>query len=457
MLVIGVSGRPLRGRWLRECGATSAELAGVIVAAVCLVMALILPATGWGEKLTCLVNSAISQVGGGPALDCSSKEQGIDDPKAHAPTEPCVQSSRKQSAGGGVSVVVSAEVNGGIIVEQLSDGTYRVTRHDGNKAALGGGEAIGGKVNWGDHHYGVYAGASADAGIVAGAGTTYVVNSAEEKDRLVAHLTRHMAVDAASGVANVGQMNLGTLIGGGVNWLGDKVSSYSPPKPSEQYFELGTEGNASASMVGGWTSAEVKGTAAHALGGKINYDKGTVTTYYKYSLGAGTAADDAVNGGRGKAEGGAEMLLEVTTSVKDGSLVGLSTTGAANGEWAAALPSSEGSGSKGGVVYSAALDTSTPQGRQAAQNMLSSLGVPVPGHSSSVPVSQAFQDLVHEAESQGGITSRRMVRDSAEYGFDFEVKYLLEAGLSAKYTDEAVTYSDGQYLYKGKWYKWEGC
>lgn len=447
MRVVGVSGRPLRGRWLRELGASSAELAGVIVAAVCLVMALILPATGWGEKLTCLVNSAISQVGGGPALDCSSKEQGIDDPKSHAPTEPCVQSSRKQSVGGGVSVAVTVEADGGIIVEKLSDGTYRVTQRAGGKVAAEVGVGGGAQINWGDKHFGGYASASAGVGGAADGGITYVVNSEQAKNDLVDHLVRHMAVDAVGG----------QVVGWGVNWVWDKVSGYTPPAPTEAYLEVGPAGSASAKGTAIIFSGEAKADLAGALGVKVNREKNTVTAYYKVNLGAGVSAGNGLTDDKGKLEGNSESLLEVTFNAEDGSVLSVSNTGSWNGEWAAALDTADLGGDKGGQVYTATLDTSTLQGRQAAYNMLRSVGIPVPGSGNPGTPAQAFQDMVRQAASQGGVTRRKMVKDGAEYGFDFDIKALLDAGLSAKYTDETVTYSDGEYLYNGKWYKWEGC
>lgn len=65
---------PLRRKLRKasELGATTAEYAGVIVAAVTLVLALIVAATPIGEKLTCEIGSALDKVVGGEGYACES-------------------------------------------------------------------------------------------------------------------------------------------------------------------------------------------------------------------------------------------------------------------------------------------------------------------------------------------------------------------------------------------------
>lgn len=432
--------------WRDEPGASPAEFAGVICLVVALAVALILPATDWGQLLVCKVTSAISQLGGGAGSECSPGGGDEDEAKAHAPAEPCVLDSQSKTLGGGAAVAFSIEGDGTILVERLSNGQYRVTQKGKVQAGASAGVGGGAQFNWDNHHVGAKASASADANAFLEGGETYVVDSESAKDDLVNYLVRTTAVNTVTG----------PLLGSGINYITDWATGYKPPAASEYTVEAGVNGNIGAGATGGLDSAEAKASGTAALGSRVNPSAGTITTYYKVNYSASAAADAALQRNGAKAEGNAEGMIAVTANVQTGEIMNVSLTGSADSNGMYAIPGA-GDNYDVGRIYTASLDATDPATKRSINNMLRSVGIPAPGSGDPGSPLDAAKTLVQTAMDRGTVTRQTMSKNSSEYGFEFDVELLLEASLSAKYAEENVTFSDGEYLYKGKWYTWEGC
>ena len=200
----------------------------------------------------------------------------------HKPTGPCTVSQKSQSLNGEIKgVVVSAEVNGGIITEKLSNGHYRVTYRVGAKGGGVTGEGGGAGLTVNNQTYGGGTSVNASANVAAEGGVSFEVDSEQAKDALHQYVIREI-VSSSAGPA-----------GQAINGLLPMPNGYQPPQSTEVYGQVGTEGSASAEAKAGIGEAKGKVGTAAALGAKYNLDTGEVTAYYKVSaeaagsLGAG--------------------------------------------------------------------------------------------------------------------------------------------------------------------------
>lgn len=325
--MLSVSNRAIESdeRSLRrsELGASGAEFAGALIIVALIIGGLFVAAPGWGRQVACAAGSAIASIVGS---DWSCGDGGTDpngDAEAHKPTEACTVNQRSHSVDLSVSLAVSVEVNGGLVIEQMSDGTYRVTEKGGAKVGIGIGAGGGVEVTIDNQSYGSYAAAGADINGTAEAGQTYVVDSEQAKNDLVNHLLREAVLSGP--------------VGQGANWLFNKATGYQPPSAKEHYVDFGVEGTASAEATQDLAGGNLSASRALATGMKIDVETGDVTTYYKVS--ASHAAQAGVAGSGGEAEASGEIMVAVTTSRNDpNKVLNVTASGMYNAQIGATTP-----------------------------------------------------------------------------------------------------------------------
>lgn len=171
----------------RDEGAGSVEYLGATMFVVVIVMSLLMIATPLGNQIAAKLCSAFGTT-------CGSDTAGP--PVTDGPPEgPCTVQQDGTHLEAGVSVsFISLGSSGDMSVEQLSDGTYRVTVGGelGADASLSAGEAQG-KLFIGEYGGEVGAEASVAAGVFAGAGVEYTFDSKADADEFTGWVERSVA------------------------------------------------------------------------------------------------------------------------------------------------------------------------------------------------------------------------------------------------------------------------
>ena len=278
---------------------------------------------------------------------------------------------------------------------------------------------------------------------------TYEVDSEQAKDGLKNYLLRKKVVDRSTGI-----------FGGWVNGMIDGATHYEPPKPKEIYYQVGAEGSAEAAATEGIAGAKAEIGAAVAIGGKVNLEKGTVTTYYKVNAQASGRAGAAGAGGEGEASG--EIVVAVTADNNDpDKVLNVSVTGSYDAQIGATTPLGVDNPAplESGQVWTASVDLSSKEVSQMTRNFLAAAKVPGfnSGKDSLQELNQATVTFVNAAVDRGVLTRQDVSKRSSKYGAraTFEYEAVASAGLG--YVDENVEFSNGQYYSDGKWNRWEGC
>ena len=428
----------------QEKGSSIVEYAGAVLVVALLVASVLLAIPNWGETIACEITSSVARAFG-ISWTCDATERNKENP--HKPTKACTRNSRSRTASFSGAAEISIEANGGIVVEAMSDGTYRVTDKRGGKVGAGTGAGGGVEITWDGQSVGEYKAASIGGKGSGEAGATYTVKSEKEKDDLVGYLTRNATLGSAG------------LVGAGVNYVWNQFDGYDPPKPSEYYVELGGGGSASADSTGLLNSNSAEGGVSGALGMRVNTEAGTTTVYYKVN-GNARGQTRVAGAGQGEAEGSAGYMIAVTKSSDDNKTLNVSLSGNYDGQIGASSPLSVGANkNEGGQVYNASVDLNSAETTSVANDLLRAAGIPTDSPASSSPeaLDSALDTFVNASADHGILTRQDINKDTSRYGAKFDVKALLEASLGAAYTDETVTYSNGQYYDGTQWQTWAGC
>lgn len=432
----------------RERGAALVEFAGMAIVVAVIIGGVIAVAPSHGRDISCSILSKISEAIGAGEMQCGGTDNKAEEDK-HKPTDPCTTHQHSQNFNAGLGVVVDVEVNEGIVTEKLSNGHYRVTDKRGDKVGVSAG--YGGSVEFtvDNQTYGSRASAEAAAKLAEERGVTYEVDSEQAKDGLKNYLLRKKVVDRSTGI-----------FGGWVNGMIDGATHYEPPKPKEIYYQVGAEGSAEAAATEGITGAKAEIGAAVAIGGKVNLEKGTVTTYYKVNAQASGRAGAAGAGGEGEASG--EIVVAVTADNNDpDKVLNVSVTGSYDAQIGATTPLGVDNPAplESGQVWTASVDLSSKEVSQMTRNFLAAAKVPGfnSGKDSLQELNQATATFVNAAVDRGVLTRQDVSKRSSKYGAraTFEYEAVASAGLG--YVDETIEFSNGQYYSGGKWNRWEGC
>lgn len=240
----------------------------------------------------------------------------------------------------------------------------------------------------------------------------------------------------------------------------DGATHYEPPKPKEIYYQVGAEGSAEAAATEGITGAKAEIGAAVAIGGKVNLEKGTVTTYYKVNAQASGRAGAAGAGGEGEASG--EIVVAVTADNNDpDKVLNVSVTGSYDAQIGATTPLGMDNPAplESGQVWTASVDLSSKEVSQMTRNFLAAAKVPGfnSGKDSLQELNQATATFVNAAVDRGVLTRQDVSKRSSKYGGRASLAYEVVTSAGIGYADETVEFSNGQYYSDGKWNRWEGC
>lgn len=445
-------------------GAATVEYLGVVLVVIAIIGSVIVGATPVGDAIMARLCEAFGTT-------CGTASGPVDDDGDRVPEDACTVSTDTEQINGKVSVAfIDLGTEGTMVVEKMSDGTYRVTvsGQGGIDAVLSAGEAKGG-LQIGDYGGSLELSASVSAGLFAGAGLQYDFDSEGDVQDFVDHVHRELVKSGAKGVLGSSNpaIGIGVDVGG---WLIDRITGYDyqPPSPNSSYYEGGVAGNASASAGGILAGGSASVDLASALGFEVDHETQDVTVYNRVNLDAEAAVQlglSSSDGNWGQGAGGSagiEMVVSTTVD-KTGKVTGVSFDGAATAEGAMALTQLagfplDGSGGKG-VQMSASFDV-TDANRSQVLAALGGLGVMSVATGGAVSPQVAVPAILAEARRSGDITAQLLdvgnqnlvdaalsLKAPAIGGLGFEL------GASTSSSDS----TDAFYLGSSGWKDWEAC
>lgn len=406
----------------RERGQGSLEslaifiVAGILVAAS--VGAVTLSGTPFQQSVSYQICKLVNIADGGG--DCEPPAP-LRSPEERIPPDPCVVGKDTNGANVKVSVVVDVQKGWTFITEQMSDGTYRVTRLDESKLGVGVGPGFDVSVTWDSKKYGIVGNVSADVFLGANQGDTWIVDSEGEANDLRDKLIGGEVVDQTAGSA--------PIVGDLISWGGKKLSGLEPPDADETYYEGGVGGSAEAAVsniaFGGQGNAD-----AYAYAG-AKQTKDGYEIYVKGKI-SGSASMQAIWGANDTGEASAEGLWTVKTD-KDGNPVSMTiTTGIMTGSGDDTTLRER--------TYEMPINDSTRDLYERA------LWDPT-----------AAGDVVEAAKDYGYASERNYDVDASQYGANVSGKLIGEYGGGFGYTDNSDDLTDSSYWDGTDWVSNPSC
>lgn len=455
-------------RHRRERGAVSLERLGIILVSAMLVGALVVvltqrtPVAESARQAVCtILNLGQGSCGSGGGDDAATRPE---------PTDPCTVANSKATTDTKVAIVVVTLRDGREVqVEQLSDGTFRVTL--GESGAVGAETGIGGGVSLtiDDRTMGGQAGAGAGAELTIKEGEVHHVKDAEELQGLMDAYTADIVKDQL--VGDSGPLRWGTDL------LTDNTGLTAPmPDADETFYEGGFSVNASASAAALTTSGHAGVQAAQALGYKEGSD-GTKTFYLSsevsgeaglQSLGVDTSGTDFKGG---EIDGKMQMVTAVTVS-PEGDVASVdatvTTSGTGRGMASAAFTGEfegddiDDDSAGRSTVFQASLPMDSDDNRVAGWSFLASQGVKSIGGATAmaalpatVPVDMNYFNRVRET---GTMTEQGYdVEGTTPFAIDAAGKVGIEAGVAASVTSSQMDLTDAQYWDGSQMADWTSC
>lgn len=494
----------------QEKGQSTLEYAAILAIIAFIIVALMVMATPMGRRITCQVQSSLDKILGGNGGACSSADTKAEEDK-HKPKGPCVkkESSREKKVSG--TFFVEVQGGGRIKVEEMSDGTYRVTEtgilrasysfsapeisgtltydgqtqsqdfgkddntkvegKEGNKEDKGGkgDKGKGGSKDGDKGKKGLKPSGSAEVGASGEGSRVFTVGNKEEKDKLVDYLQNQ--VDNTTLTAAYPPVGAAKMVWDW-GWDNSGARTYTPPPPTEYSVQAGADGTLEGNVNMGPVSAGASGTASAALGATFHKDGGA--TYF-YSAAAEVGANGKlefanVEGPSANGKAKAENIIAVTVD-KEGKPTKMnvttaldakgSTSGGDAGKLAEVLAGKDPAAHSGeiGRVYSDEIDMTDPRAAQIGLNYMAEAGIPAYGLAKMATGDSAIEDFYQEAHANGQSTRREMTTDDkTNFGIGFKAKgdgFNFGAG----YTDTTsnVNYQNSEYWNGERWVKWEGC
>lgn len=448
-----------RGQDCSDEGAGSVEYIALLLVVLALLSSIAAAFTSIGD----VFYVKVCEVFGG---DCPSAEEIASDAD-QKPDVPCSTSTQQKNVQGKVSVaVLDAGAGGRIVIEEMSDGEYRVTLFDTSMAGFSVGAASGGELRVGETGGGglMYA-AEASGALNVGSGREYRLGSQGEVDDFVAWAYEDIA---ARTVKKATSKNLVTTPLGLVVDIGRAVagSDYDPPSPVATYAEgsvtLDIGGKVQA-LTGGASAGVL---AAQTVGYRQDAITGEKTIYSQVDVGAAFGCSDgSVNGSHGTNR---SMLVEMTMD-RDNTLVRVGIAGTLNADGLVDLTGApwEGSG-EGDVSISASFDV-TDENRLDTYAALHSMEVVkvdlatvapsganpswVVNHGAAAPW------IVTQALNGGSVTAQEVSRTSENIVSGRIAAEVQKVGVGAdlNVTASEVTSRNAWYLGDHGWHEWMEC
>ncbi|MGY4643340.1 hypothetical protein [Cellulomonas sp. URHB0016] len=450
-----------RRRASDDSGSATVEYVGVLLVVVAVIASIVVASTPIGGTIMAKICQAFGATCTAPgSLDADGDR---------VPDEPCTVGTDDENIDATVSIAfVDIGTSGTMTIEQMSDGTYKVTvgGQVGADAVLSAGEAKGG-LEIGDYGGQVALSADLSAGLFAGAGVEYEFGSKKEADAFADYVHRTLVKEGAASLA-------GPAVGPGAHLLGqlfDKVTGYDykPPSPGYSYYEGGTSvgAGAAADIVAAGGSAEA--SATQVLGLKLNHANNDVTVYNRITVDAeaaaklGLSASDG-NWGQGASGSAGIELVVATTLDSSGNLKDVSFDGVATAEGSVALTQLAGfplqGGGGRGVTLSASFDV-TDSNRQAVTAALAGIGVmTVTTGQPALGAQVAIPAILAEARASGNITAQTLDVSSSNLlnaALSLKAPAIGGLGLSLGASTGSQDTLDAYYLGKNGWKDWTAC
>jgi len=441
-------------------GAATVEYTGMIMFIAILILSLLMLATPIGGTIAAKLCEAV-----GTTCGTSTTAD-----RNAPPEEPCTLTEDGTQVDASATVwFVNVGADGEMMVEKMSDGTYRVTVGGdlGVSAAVSAGELYG-SMQVGDVGTAGGGQAGVSAGVSGGAGVEYTFTSKDDADEFTDFVTRSVV---KSGVASASNAILpGSGVGATVaGWLWDKVTGYdySPPAPDASYYQGGIVLSGSAGVGDLISSADASLDYSDAVGFRLDHETGEKTIYTRTTISGdaafqlGLSSTDA-NLGLG-AGGSADAEAMVATTIdKDNKVIKVSLDAAATAEGATNVLALSGqplqSGGKG-VHFSASMTVNDANRTAVLLSLASLAGDTATGHSVTAKA-KAAQWIIAGAREDGDVTARFVDVSSQNLfsiaaGAKVPVLGGVDGGFGLGTTSEQTT--DAQYLTDYGWKDWAAC
>jgi hypothetical protein len=453
-------------RWRRprgDAGAASLEATGMwglgALLAASLALVLLAAAPGLGDAVRRAICVVVT-LGQG---DCGSATTTAAE---HVPERPCVLGAKgHESMVEATFVFVSAGTGEHYLVEELSDGRYRITR--GTQDSVGAAAGVGLTVQgvWDDKAYGVTAAAGVAGKVTFKEGEVYYVASEDAAEEL---LTKHR-VDVAK------DNTVGSS--GPLRWVADGIESVfggdsKLPDPDERYIEGGVtlSGDAKATWLASGGKAAVGVT--QVLGARVGKD-GSTTEYLSATVsgevGAGTwagADDGSYMYAELKAQGSVQTVIELERD-KEGTVTAVRTrmiTAGEAGATSTANGATSGPSTKGYTERVSELPIRNDADRDLAMRYLVGLGVqqvaglsgPFAGAVSPLVAADAIA-FAEAARARGFVTEQSFDADSSAYGAEVAGELIGKLGGAGQVTTVQRDSTGAKYFDGIAWQPWQAC
>ncbi len=446
-----------------EAGAATLEttgmwaLAALLIAAVALVIVAAAPGLGDTVRRAICIVVTLGQGSCGSATTSAAE---------HVPVNPCVlQANGRESSIEG-SFAVTLGTGEQWLVEELSDGRYKITRGSSASVGVDVGVGLTAQVVVDDTPYGATATANAGAELTFKAGEVYY---ADDEDGVSDLLRQHIADVVKDGtVGGSGPFRWG------VDQIDDLVGADTQlPEPSERYVEGGVELSADASATALVAGAAGEVGVSQVIGARIGQD-GTSTEYIQStvsgSVGAGTwsgADDGSYQYSQIKAEGSVQTVVEIERN-EEGEVTAVRTKMVMAGESAATNRIGDevsGPSANGYVERTAELPIRSEGDRELAMSYLRSLGIQeVAGMSVPIPVSAlagggvasaiAFADATR---ARGYVTEQSFDNDTRTDGIALGGEVIGKFGGAGEVNTVTRTSTGASYFDGTAWQPWRAC
>lgn len=452
--------RPSGDRGAASLEATGMWGLGALLAAV-VALALVAAAPGVGDtvrRALCIVVT-LGQGSCGEATTSAAE---------HVPGTPCVVGVEgHDSMVEGSFLFVSAGTGEHWMVEQLSDGRYRVAR--GTQGNVGATAGVGLTVQgtWDDKPYGVTAAASASAKVGLKEGEVYYAGD----EQAVADLLTQHAADVAKD---------NTVGGSGpVRWAVDGLEELfggdtQLPEAQERFVSgglaLGADAKATWLAMGGKAGVGV----TESLGARIGAD-GTTTEYLSSTVSGEVAAgtwagadDGSYEYAQLKAQGSVQTVVELERDA-DGRVTAVRTRVVTAHEQGATVYNASsgttaGPAGEGWTERVAELPIRTDADRALATRYLLSVGVgevaglvPPFGAVSAPVVLHEAARFATAARARGTVTEQGFDADTSSYALEVGGALIGKIGGSGTVTTTDRTSTGGRYFDGQAWQPWRAC
>lgn len=442
-------------------GAATLESTGMLALAALLAVAVATAMVSNSPVLGDTVRRAICLVTTLGQGDCAPTRTSAED---HRPPAPCVVASSGHDAKATVSFIVTLGTGEKWQVDELSDGTYRVTRGTSNEVGAGVGVGFNVTGTWDDNKYGAALDAGAGASASFGQGEVYYAKDQDAVDKLLVAHSQDVAKD--------------NIVGGSgpVRWLVDKGGdlvgvSTNLPDAEAVYVEGGISLSADAEATLVTASANAKAGVKGTLGYRRARD-GSTTEYLRASVDGGVQG--SVLGGeengsgyqlaRAKANGSVESVIEIDRD-KDGNVTTVRIKSIMQGQADASSNTLDGGDpdASGYVERTVELPVRSEGDKAIAGNFLSTMGLPyVPGLKTTQPpgplnLVDSTNAFAQAGRDRGYITEQSYDQGSSSYGGNFDAQAIAKVGGSVEVNTNKRTATEGQYFDGTKMVPWAGC